>query len=95
MGLMKVSELRWRVGRVVHIYNSAGSLDRLDHYGRQTTPAFGLPPIQKTYASLSHRALFCCEHLRHTLVNLIAPPLEIYIRMYKFIAIFTIDPLQR
>ena len=48
MGLMKVSECRWRVGWVAHVYNSAGSLDRLGHYGRRTTPAFGLPPIQKS-----------------------------------------------
>src|SRR5260221_12389398 len=39
MGLMMVSESRWRIDRVVHIYNSTYSLDHLDLHGQRTTPA--------------------------------------------------------
>ena len=46
---MMVSESRWHVGRVVHIYNSAYSFIHLDHHGRTTSPStpFGSPPIQQ------------------------------------------------
>ena len=33
-----VSETRWRVGRVVHIYNSGYGLTHFDHHGRRTRP---------------------------------------------------------
>jgi len=35
---MMVSGSRWPVGQVVHIYNSAYSLNHLNHHGRWTTP---------------------------------------------------------
>jgi len=76
---MVVSESRWRVVRVVHIYNPAYSLNHLDHHGRRTTPAlqaFGLPPIQKknklTPVSRIAHCFVASTHV--TLVNLIAPP---------------------
>ena len=53
MGLMKVSEYSWPVGRVMHIYNLACALNQLDHHGWWTTPAFGLPAIQKTRTVVS------------------------------------------
>ena len=36
---MMVSESRWRIDQVVHIYNSTYSLNHLDFHGQRTTPA--------------------------------------------------------
>jgi hypothetical protein len=66
---MKVSESRWRVGRVVHIYNPAYSLTHLDHHGRTTPPLHPLVHHRSTkkrnYTCPSHGTLFCCKHPRH------------------------------
>ena len=50
---MMRTELRWRVGRDVHIYNLVSSLgSHLDHQGT---------PLEKLHLS-SHHTLFCCKH---------------------------------
>jgi hypothetical protein len=81
---MMVSESRWRVDRVVHIYNSAHSLNRLDHHGRRTTrplqPLIYLRSKKKVHFVPSHRTLFCCTHPRHT--HRTTTTLEICIRIY-------------
>lgn len=63
------SEFRWRVGLVVHIYNSADLPS--DATTATTTSAIGsLPTLKILHSSSSH--MICCKYPRHTLA-LIAP----------------------